>query len=810
MQDIKFAVRSLLRDPTFAVVVILILGLSIGANTAMFSLIHATLLKPLPYKDPERLVMASTTFHGYVNPWTSLPDYYDFREQGASFETVSAVAFGAAKTIVTGGERPVRLATMRVSADLFRTLGATPAAGRWFSADEGKAGAPYVVIVSEGVAQRRFGSAQAAVGRTLSLSGLPMGGAVGSVSATIIGVMPASFRLLDDAELWLPMRRGENDGPLSRQFHNWLLIGRLKAGATIKSAQREADIISQRLRRQYPEFDSNLGFRLDPLQAGLFRGQTPSLMVLMAAVGLVLLIACANVAGLLLARGASRRLDLAVRAALGASRARIARLLLTESLLLAMVSGLAGIVLAMWLHQLLPIATGLANARISIEGLNAAVVLFAMGLTIATGLLFGLAPALRASSARLAEHLGPGVRTTEARAGMRLRGMLVVGQVAVSLALLIAAGLLIRSFGRLAAVDPGFNAQHLLTGEIQLLSARYPDPDRQIRFFEELRNDVAAIPGVTAVGFIDRLPIRNPSGNYPVWAANHPPSHPSEQLLANLRLVLPGYFDTLRIPLAAGRDFTIADRVNSPNAIVVNERMATTFFPGRSPLGQWLMVVRGPAQPLAFEIVGVVGDARIDGIGESAPLTMYTCFNQFPQTTMRFAARTGLDPDALSRTLGSVIAAHDPDIPVERLISMERLIGDSLLSPRVTTITLTLFSSVALLLASIGLYGVLAYYVVQRRHEIGVRMALGADMRVVLKQVLGRSLGMVLPGLAIGLALSFAGARLIRQLLYHVEPSDPVTFIVVSVCLAAAAFLASVLPAWKASRIDPIQALRNE
>jgi putative ABC transport system permease protein len=806
MQDLHYAIRASLRHPAFTIVVIVTLALGIGANTAMFSLIHATLLKPLPYKDPGRLVLASTTFQSNINPWTSQPDYYDYRDQSVSFEKLAAASPGAGMTLVMGRERQERAAIMSVTADLFSTLGVAAVAGRWFSPEEGKSGSPYVVMISSGFAQRRFGGAGEAVGSVLTISTrMP----AGNIAATVVGVMRAGFRLLDDADIWMPIRQGENDGPQTRQFHNWLLIGRLKPGIKLAQAQQDVDIISQRLQQQFPDTDSAIGLLLEPLQKGLARDQTPSLYVLMAAVGLVLLIACANVAGLLMARGAVRRPELALRAALGASRARIAGQLMTESLLLAVVSGLLGLALAIWLQRLLPIAAGLAPLGIEVAGLATPVLFFALAATAATGLLFGLAPALRSSSMDLAGDLAHATRATGTKAGIRLRSALVVGQVAVSLALMIGAGLLIRSFARLAAINPGFDAHNVMTGEIQLPDIKYPDPNRQIQFFESLRDDLAALPGVTAVGFIDRLPIRHPYGNPPMWAADNPPQDPSQQRTADLRSVLPGYFAAMRIPLMAGRDIAETDRMGKSNIMVVNERMARTLFPGRNPLGKRVMVA-GEESPVAYEIVGVVGDARIDSIGQPARMTMYASLYQLPKRMWRLAVRSSLDPEALKNTIRKLVAAHDRDVTVERLDAMEQLIGDSLVSQRVTAVTLTMFSVVAMLLAALGLYGVLSYYVAQQAREIGVRMAMGADTRSVLTLVLGRSARMVLPGLIIGIAVSLAGARFIQELLFEVPPTDPATFLGVILCLGAVAGLASTVPAWRAARIDPIQALKNE
>jgi putative ABC transport system permease protein len=393
---------------------------------------------------------------------------------------------------------------------------------------------------------------------------------------------------------------------------------------------------------------------------------------------------------------------------------------------------------------------------------------------------------------------------------MTLCGALVVGQVAVSLALLIGAGLLIRSFAQLTDTNPGFSVQHVLTGEIQLLEAQYPDGRKQIQFFESVRDALLTLPGVKAVGFSSHLPILQRLGNIPAWAADNQPATPAERRLAHARIVLPGYFDALRIPLLAGRDFDRTGSGNAPPQLLINERMARTLFPARNPLGQRVMVDAGAPQPIPCEVVGVVGDARIDAIGVPAPMTMYVSYYQMPQATMRLAIRTDQDPESTVQAVRKLVAALDRDIPVEKLLSMESLVADSLKPQRVTAVTLGVFSAVALLLACMGLYGVLAYYVTQRTQEIGIRMSLGADRRKIIKHVLARSGILVVPGLALGLAGALAAGRFVEGLLYNVTPSDPATFVAVSGCLAATMFLASVLPAWRASRTDPVLALRRE
>jgi putative ABC transport system permease protein len=801
IQDLKYGLRMLANNPGFTAVAVLTLALGIGANTAMFSVIHAVLLKPLPFRDPARLVLASATFGGTLNPFVSAPDYYDYREQTDCFEGFSAAFPFARKTTVTGGAEPERVSFTYGAHDLFQTLGVTPTAGRWFTPEEGRLGAPNVVMVSERFAQRRFGAPRNALGASLAMDGRPY---------TVVGVMPATFHFLDDVDVWAPMRRGESVARAPRQFHNWLIVGRLKPGVSIESAQRQVDVISKRLEQRYPASNTGMALRLDPLQAALAGPQTPRLLLLMGAVGLVLLIACANVAGLLLARGSVRRSELAVRAALGASRARIAGQLLVESVTLALLSGVLGLGLAFWLSRLLPLVAGLGDTVSVSKGLDWPVLLFALALSLLTGVLFGAAPALRASSLPLAQDLAPGARTTGTKVGTSLRGALVAGQVAVSLVLLVGAGLLIRSLAHLAGTDPGFDVQHLLTGEIQLLEAQYPDRNQRIQFFDGLREDFAAVPGVKAAGFISQLPIRDPLNNVPAWDTDHPPTNPANQPMAHRRIVLPGYFDAVRIPLLSGRDLGKGDRENAPFTMVINERMARTLFPDRNPVGRRVSADMGGPQPAIFEVVGVVGNARLDFVGDSAPMTMYLSYYQFPQATLRFAIRTNQEPESITQTVRRLVAARNRDIPVENLVSMERIIGESLAPQQVTAIALTLFAAVALLLASIGLYGVLAYSVSQRTHEIGIRMALGANRREVLRLVLKQGMTLALAGLAVGMIAAFGLTKLLSNMLFGIAPNDPATFVADSVLLTLVAALACAIPARRATKVDPMVALRYE
>ena len=541
--------------------------------------------------------------------------------------------------------------------------------------------------------------------------------------------MPASYRFVAPADVYVLMQRGQQDGPGTRGFHNWALVARLRAGVSIDGAQRQADVVSTRLQQEYPRTNRNKAMRLEPLQSALFESQTPMLLILMGAVGLVLLIACANVAGLLVARGVARRSELAVRAALGASRGRIAAQLATESVVLAALSGLAGVALAVWLQRLLPIATGLAGSGIAARGVEAPVLLFAVAASLVTGLLSGVAPAIRASSLRLAENLAPGVRATDSRGSARLRSLLVVGQVALSLVLLVGAGLLLRSVGRLASVDLGFNPHGLL---VATLDQPYRDEARRIQFQTELAEELTGIPGVEQIALTSQVPIRHPGSDPPMWRAGRPPADASEQRTGLRRVVTPGYFKTLGIPLLAGRDLAPTDRQGTPQVTVIDELLARQFFPGENPVGQHLMVTAMTATdtlttPRDFEVVGVVGRARLNSVGGAPYPTAYMSANQFGMGRVNVMLRSPVAPAALTRTVSRLIAARHPNLAVDPLVGMEDVVDQALLSPRVVALTLGAFSAVALLLAALGLYGVLAFYVAQRGH--GDRRPDGARRR---------------------------------------------------------------------------------
>jgi len=587
-------------------------------------------------------------------------------------------------------------------------------------------------------------------------------------------------------------------------------VGRLREGVTLTQAQSEMDVISRRLAEEYPESNEDKGLLLSDLQEALLESYRPSLLMLMGAVVLVLLIACGNVASLLLARASTRRTEVAVRAAMGASASRIARQFFAESTVTALGAGVLGTVLALWFQGMILSFVDIGELGITEIGMSAPMLAFALALSLVTALVFGGVPALSGTRVDLVDDLKGAGKTSAGRGGTRLRSTLVIAQVALSIVLLIGSGLLIRSFARLRGVDPGFRTENLLTAEIGLTGAQYAEAEARIRFFDGIVEEIHAIPGVLGVGAITHLPIRDPGNNVRSWDPDNPPPNPNDIGYAFLRPVFPGYFDAMGIPLLAGRDLEDTDTPEAPLVVAINESMAESLFPGESPLGRRVAVDQGGDEPTIFEVVGVVGDVRMSSLAGDPRYATYFSYRQMPAGTMQIAIRTQGDPFSLAAPLRAAVWDRDREIPVERLAAMEEVVSRSISGRRVIMVTLTLFASVALFLAAIGLYGVLAYYVSRRVREIGIRVALGASSSSVVHLVLRRGLTLVAIGIVLGVGGAFAATRLTQQLLFGVEATDPLTFITVSVFFAGVALVASLLPAWRAMRVDPVEALQAE
>ena len=673
-QDVRFAIRSLRKRPGFTTATITMLAVGIGANVAMFSAFHQALIRPLPFAEPESLVLGRTAFNGHLNPDMSAYDFFDYRERNEVFESVGTINTMPANVTITGGDEPEQVSSVLVSWDLFPTLGIPAATGRHFSRAEEELGGPNVAILSGGYWLRRFGGSPDVIGSTILVDG---------TAQTIVGVMPPDFRFLHDADLWVPMRR---DGPNanSRGWHNWLMVGRLRSGVTMENAQADADVISAQLAAEYPDTNRDKTLELTELHAAVAEDYQTAVILLMAAVGLVLLIVCGNVASLLLARGAARRAELCVRSALGASSSRLVRQLLTESMVTSIAGGACGTALAIWFQKFILHVVPVDVPGMENLGVSWSMLAFALAVSTASGIIFGIMPALQAARVNVADNIKSGTRTTDAR-GQGFQSSLVVAQVAISVILLVGSGLLLRSFATLSSVNPGFDTQNLLTMEIRLASDKYPDEARRIEFFSTLSEELRAIPGVTDVAVINQLPIRNPGNNPLVYAADRPPPDPNDRIGANRRTVLPGYFDAMGIPLLQGRGIDASDTAQAPKVLVINETMARTLFPNEDPLGRPVKIW----QDVDYEVVGVVGDVRVSGLQYAPRLTMYGSYFQQPTLTMRLAIRTAYEPTSLAEAVRNVVWSHDRDVPVAGLTSMDEIIARTVSNDKVVALSVT-------------------------------------------------------------------------------------------------------------------------
>jgi len=790
----RIAARTLLKQPGFTLTVVGMLSVAIGANTAIFSLIDRALLRALPFEAPDRLVLGRATFRGVINPTVSGYDYYDYRDESRSFERLAAIGpIGLRRTVLVDGQ-PDRVEGLLVTWDLFRVLRVTPALGRDFTEAEAARGHDSVAIISDGYWQRRFGGSPAVLDRTIIVDGVPL---------TVIGVMPPRFRFMADVDVWTLTYR---DGPMAnaRRFHNLLLVGRLASGVDVARAQAEVDVVSARLQQQYPD-NRTKALRITPLQEALAEDVRGTLWLLMGAVALVLLMACANAAGLLLARGQQRVTEVAVRSALGASRATLIRQFLAESLILALASGGSGLALAIAFQRLLVLAVPVGRIALVEPGLNLSMLGFAVAASVVTGLAFGVLPALSGTRVDVIGQLKSGSRTTEGRVAARLRGALVVLQVALGVLLLVGAGLLLRSLSHQVRVDLGFDPTSVVTAGVRVSQQDYPEAAQRVAFFTGLVDAVEALPGVQAVGLTSHLPLRHGGGNYYVRRPGDDERMTMDRS-ADFRVVLPGYFETMRMPFVAGRDLADSDTADRPRVTVISQSLAAKMFPGENPIGQTLIVDLG--QPIPHEIVGIVGDARLREIRSDPFHAMYMSLRQAPQPAMYLAVRTASDPGALVGPMRDLLRRMDATVALAEPSTLSAIVDEALASARIVTVALGLFAAVALALALVGLYGVLAYYVAQHQREIGVRMALGASARDVLSMVLGRGLALTALGLAAGLTGALLAGRVLSALLYETTATDPLTFGLVAGLFLAVSALACLLPAWRASRVNPVDALR--
>jgi putative ABC transport system permease protein len=806
-QDLRYGARMLMKNPGFSLIAALTLTLGIGANTAIFSVINGVLLKPLPYAEPERLVAVWEVRHDGRRGAVSYPNFADWRAQNQVFERIAIYRDSA--MALTGGGEPTNLRAVITTPDLFPLLNARPQLGRGFLPEEEKPGSR-VVVLGHGAWRKYFSADPNLVGKQIKLNGRDF---------SVVGVMPAGFNFPVEAEqtdLWVSAAiSSERDDPKDeslneqRGAHVYDSIARLKPGVTLAAAQTDLETVMGRLRAQYPDDVSGDHTAMRPYLTELVGDVQRAMLVLFAAVGVVLLIACANVASLLLARAIGRQREIAVRAALGASWGRIVRQLLTESLLLAAVGGTAGLLLATWGVDLLKALSPADLPRMQDVRLDGRVLMFTLLVSLLTGLLFGLIPALRAARVDLNEALKEGGRGGEGLRRNRLRSALVVAEVASAMTLLVGAGLLINSFVRLQRVNLGFDPHQVLTLRVELPEARYREGRQIINFNQEFIRRVERLPGVRSAAMVFKPPLSGDPSNY--FEVEGQPLDRSRRLSAGLRVSTPGYFHTLGVPFIDGRDFTDRDEMKSTPVVIINETLAARYFPNQNPIGKHIRpAISVEGDPPWREIVGVVGAVRHGGPGKEPRPEFFLPHTQMPFITLTTVVRVAGDPLAIVGAVRNEVSAMDRELPIDSVKTLDQRLTESVAQPLFNTLLLALFAGVAMTLTAVGLYGVMAFSVTARTREIGVRVALGARGPDVLRLVISQGMKLTLIGVAIGMVAALALTRLMKGLLFGVTPTDPATFALIALLLVGVAMLACYLPARRATKVDPMIALRYE
>ena len=816
-QDLRYVARMLFKHKGFTFVTALVLSLGIGANTAIFSVVNAVLLRPLPYKNAERLVALYSVNTGNAEanltdrPPLSYPDFRDYKEQTQTLQYVAAYRQIGTSLVSSGGDEPERVLGADVSAELFPMLGVEPLIGRVFTPEEDKAGAPSVVVLGYGLWQRRFGGDKAVIGREIKL---------GTRNVTVIGVMPPDFKFpiqAERADFFDPFTaetaRISPASLESRDSRFNTIVASLKPGATLQQAQAEIDAIARRLEAQYPAMNTGWRVRLVPLGEDVTGDVRPALLVLLGAVLFVLLITCANVANMLLAKASARQKEMAIRTALGASRARIVRQLLTESLVLSLIGGALGLLLALWGVDLLVAASPASLPRVNEINVDNHVLAFTLIVSVITGIIFGIAPALASSKLDLNEALKEGGRSeTQGAQRNRVRSLLVVSEVALSLVLLIGAGLLIKSFLRLLNTDTGYKTARVLSVTLPVSKTKYPQPEQQVAYVREIIDRTRTLPGVEATAATTLLPLglRDIFNVFDI--EGRPPAPPEAKTAARNCSITPDYFRVMNIPMRRGRIFTERDTKDALPVIIINEAFASRFFPSEDPVGHRIILRDERDQPSPpREIVGVVGNIKHESLDEKEQPEYYVPFYQTPDRQMDLVVRSATnDPAAMTFAVRSAIKSIDKDQLIWEVKTMDERVAESVAPRRFQMLLLGIFAALALLLASIGIYGVMSYLATQRTHEIGIRIALGAQRSDVLRLIVGQGMRLALIGVGIGLVCAFAVTRLMQSLLYGVSATDPIVFAGVALVLTIVALLACYIPARRAAKVDPVIALRHE
>jgi len=810
LQDINFALRQFRKSIGFTAVAVITLALGIGANTAIFSVVNGVLLRPLRFRDPDRLVRVwhtppAASFPGMTTFSVSAANYLDWERQNHIFERMAMYTYHG--FTLTGGATPEQLDACAATSGFFATMGVQPELGRVFTPEEDQPGRSNVVVLSHRLWQEHFGSNPAIVNQNINMDGQ---------SYLVAGVMPESFRFPDFAQMWTPMAWTDKERAVRGEHHS-VVVARLRPDVELKQAQAEMNTISSRLAQQYPDDDKGWGAVVVPLRDDLVSDVRPALLVLLGAVAFVLLIASVNVANLALARTFSRQKEIAIRTALGASSARVLRQILTESVLLALAGGALGLTYA---HGGVSLIMDFLADKLphSLEvGLDAKVLGFTAAVSIAAGVLAGVLPALRLTRGDVSQSLKQGLgRTDSDSGGHRTRSILVVSEVALSLMLLVGAGLMIRSFQRLHGVNPGFDSHNVLTMTAMVARAKFPEPVQEVNFFEQVLRRVRALPGVESAGVVDDIPLDNGGSHQPIAIEGHPVVPMSEQPEVDVRLISAGYMSALHIPVLRGRDLSDTDIAGRQAVVLISESMARQFWPGEDALGKHLTLTFFP--DAVREVAGIVGDVKLDGLDQTRPsAALYFPLDQvsapanggwtsIPMTlVVRSASAAGMVP-AVSNAVHEV----DREVPLRDILTMDDLVANSLSQQRFNMLLLGAFAGLALLLAAVGIYSVLSYSVKRSVREIGIRLALGARPGDVLRKVIFEGMKPTLLGVAVGSAGALALGRVLSSLIYDVKPTDPITFLAVTVLLAVIALLACIIPAYRATKVDPMVALRYE